>query len=95
MWLGPYQVMDIISKDVYEVESLLGKRRVVHTSRLWFYADEKPTGNENLKALFTHNFQSLEIDKIKKIQLRGNSTPEYQFLFRGLDLTPKATVGSH
>eukprot|EP00924_Labyrinthula_sp_SR-Ha-C_P002067 snap_masked-scaffold_99-processed-gene-0.25-mRNA-1 protein AED:1.00 eAED:1.00 QI:0/-1/0/0/-1/1/1/0/756 len=76
-WLGPYQVTDIISKDVYEVESLLGKRRIVHASRLWFYADEKPTGNENLKALFTRNFQSLEIDKIKKIQLRGNDAPSY------------------
>eukprot|EP00924_Labyrinthula_sp_SR-Ha-C_P007897 snap_masked-scaffold_28-processed-gene-4.71-mRNA-1 protein AED:1.00 eAED:1.00 QI:0/-1/0/0/-1/1/1/0/116 len=33
---------------------------------------------KTLKHFFTHNFQSLEIDKIEKIQLRGNNTPEYQ-----------------
>eukprot|EP00924_Labyrinthula_sp_SR-Ha-C_P003000 maker-scaffold_58-snap-gene-0.20-mRNA-1 protein AED:0.30 eAED:0.37 QI:0/0/0/1/0/0/2/0/163 len=67
--LGPYQVIDVVSKDVYIVESLLGKTRTIHASRLWFYGDKKSVGNLNLKPIFTHNFQSLEIDKIKKITL--------------------------
>eukprot|EP00924_Labyrinthula_sp_SR-Ha-C_P001378 snap_masked-scaffold_44-processed-gene-1.62-mRNA-1 protein AED:0.40 eAED:0.40 QI:0/-1/0/1/-1/1/1/0/703 len=77
-WIGPYQITNIISKDVYEVESLLGKIRVVHASRLWFYSDEKPLGNKNLKALFVHNFQSLEINRIKKIQLFSSPSVEYR-----------------
>eukprot|EP00924_Labyrinthula_sp_SR-Ha-C_P000049 maker-scaffold_60-snap-gene-0.53-mRNA-1 protein AED:0.62 eAED:0.63 QI:0/0/0/1/0/0/2/0/860 len=77
-WIGPYQVTNIISKDVYEVESLLGKRRIIHASRLWFYSDEKPLGNKNLKALFVHNFQSLEINRIKKIQLFSSPSVEYR-----------------
>eukprot|EP00924_Labyrinthula_sp_SR-Ha-C_P008173 snap_masked-scaffold_11-processed-gene-5.27-mRNA-1 protein AED:0.58 eAED:0.58 QI:0/-1/0/1/-1/1/1/0/267 len=39
-WLGPYQVIDVVSKDVYIVESLLGKTRTIHASRLWFYGDK-------------------------------------------------------
>eukprot|EP00924_Labyrinthula_sp_SR-Ha-C_P010291 snap_masked-scaffold_23-processed-gene-2.9-mRNA-1 protein AED:0.45 eAED:0.45 QI:0/-1/0/1/-1/1/1/0/1117 len=77
-WIGPYQITNIVSKDVYEVESLLGKRRVIHASRLWFYSDEKPLGNKNLKALFVHNFQSLEINKLKKIQLFSSPSLEYK-----------------
>eukprot|EP00924_Labyrinthula_sp_SR-Ha-C_P001903 maker-scaffold_30-snap-gene-2.64-mRNA-1 protein AED:0.49 eAED:0.55 QI:0/0/0/1/0/0/2/0/174 len=52
--------------------------------KLKVYLENVPTGNESLKALFTHNFQALEIDKIKKFQLRGNSTPEYQILITWL-----------
>eukprot|EP00924_Labyrinthula_sp_SR-Ha-C_P010200 maker-scaffold_23-snap-gene-0.6-mRNA-1 protein AED:0.07 eAED:0.13 QI:0/0/0/1/0/0/3/0/1195 len=94
-WIGPYQIINIVSKDVYEVESLLGKRRVIHASRLWFYSDKKPIGNRNLKALFVHNFQSLEINKLKKIQLFSSPSLEYKVRSLGWVFRPRATPGSH
>ena len=37
IWTGPYIVKEIISNNVYKVESLLGKEKVHHASYLWFY----------------------------------------------------------
>eukprot|EP00924_Labyrinthula_sp_SR-Ha-C_P014342 snap_masked-scaffold_20-processed-gene-2.14-mRNA-1 protein AED:1.00 eAED:1.00 QI:0/0/0/0/1/1/2/0/167 len=62
-WIGPFQITDLVSKDVYSVESLTNKTRLVHGSRLWWYSDSQPLGNKKLKAHLIHNFQFLEVEK--------------------------------
>ena len=43
VWYGPFQVIEIVSNNVYRVESLLGQEKVVHASFMWFY---EPKGYE-------------------------------------------------
>eukprot|EP00924_Labyrinthula_sp_SR-Ha-C_P009982 snap_masked-scaffold_21-processed-gene-5.42-mRNA-1 protein AED:0.45 eAED:0.45 QI:0/-1/0/1/-1/1/1/0/1856 len=81
-WLGPYQVVRILSQSVYEVESILGKRKVVHGSRIWFYGSRPPTMHPKLKSLFTHNLKELEVEKIRKIRLTDGPEAEYEVLIR-------------
>eukprot|EP00924_Labyrinthula_sp_SR-Ha-C_P003711 snap_masked-scaffold_3-processed-gene-2.9-mRNA-1 protein AED:1.00 eAED:1.00 QI:0/0/0/0/1/1/2/0/356 len=67
-WLGPYQIIDIVSKHVYSVESLTNRVNLVRGSRLWWYVDSRPLCNRKLKAPFVHNFQSLELEKFLGIR---------------------------
>eukprot|EP00924_Labyrinthula_sp_SR-Ha-C_P015633 snap_masked-scaffold_4-processed-gene-5.43-mRNA-1 protein AED:1.00 eAED:1.00 QI:0/0/0/0/1/1/3/0/275 len=72
-WIGRYQIIDILSNNVYLVESLLGKTRTVHASRIWFYAHTRPLGSKKLKALFIHNFKQLEIESIVGCRLAADN----------------------
>eukprot|EP00924_Labyrinthula_sp_SR-Ha-C_P003686 snap_masked-scaffold_3-processed-gene-2.39-mRNA-1 protein AED:0.48 eAED:0.48 QI:0/-1/0/1/-1/1/1/0/1861 len=89
-WLGPYQVIEVVSNNVYEVESITGKRRLVHGSRMWFYSHQKPLGGEKLKALFVHNFSALEVEKLISIRTSEGRRPEYQLRVRWLGFTSKS-----
>ena len=64
MWTGPYLVKEIVSNNVYRVESLLGKEGVCHASYLWFY---EPCGYEpsvEVRNVFLQNVGELEIEEI-------------------------------
>eukprot|EP00924_Labyrinthula_sp_SR-Ha-C_P010872 maker-scaffold_47-augustus-gene-0.0-mRNA-1 protein AED:0.42 eAED:0.43 QI:0/0/0/0.5/0/0/2/0/348 len=82
-WIGPYQIIDILSSNVYLVESLLGKTRTVHSSRIWFYSHTRPIGSKKLKALFVHNFKQLEIESIVGCRLAADNN-SFEFKIRWL-----------
>eukprot|EP00924_Labyrinthula_sp_SR-Ha-C_P011424 augustus_masked-scaffold_46-processed-gene-0.3-mRNA-1 protein AED:1.00 eAED:1.00 QI:0/0/0/0/1/1/3/0/932 len=89
-WLGPYQVVEVISTNVYQVESITGKLRIVHGSRMWFYSHQKPLGGEKLKSLFIHNFAQLEVEKILQIKTVGSRNPQYKLKVRWLGFSSKS-----
>ncbi len=41
IWQGPFQVIDILGRNVYKVVSLTKKEYIVHASRLWFYYNKE------------------------------------------------------
>eukprot|EP00924_Labyrinthula_sp_SR-Ha-C_P010395 snap_masked-scaffold_23-processed-gene-5.50-mRNA-1 protein AED:0.52 eAED:0.53 QI:0/0/0/1/1/1/2/0/858 len=85
-WIGPYQIIDILSSNVYLVESLLGKTRTVHSSRIWFYSHTRPIGSKKLKALFVHNFKQLEIESIVGCRLAAdNNSCEFKIRWLGFE----------
>eukprot|EP00924_Labyrinthula_sp_SR-Ha-C_P002066 augustus_masked-scaffold_99-processed-gene-0.2-mRNA-1 protein AED:1.00 eAED:1.00 QI:0/0/0/0/1/1/3/0/1782 len=86
-WLGPYQVTQVLSESVYEVESIMGKRKVVHGTRMWFYGSRPPTMNPKLKSLFIHNISELEVDNIHRIRLTTGQEAKYEALvsWRGFE----------
>ena len=51
-WTGPYEVVRVVSNNVYEVESLLGKRKVLHASFMWFYVPEGYLPTEAMRNTF-------------------------------------------
>ena len=51
-WTGPYKVVRVVSNNVYEVESLLGKRKTLHASCMWFYEPEGYLPTEAVKNVF-------------------------------------------
>eukprot|EP00924_Labyrinthula_sp_SR-Ha-C_P011679 maker-scaffold_17-snap-gene-5.51-mRNA-1 protein AED:0.48 eAED:0.48 QI:0/0/0/1/0/0/2/0/202 len=79
-WLGPYQVTQVLSESVYEVESIMGKRKI-------FYGSKPLTVNPKLKSLFTHNISELEVDKIRRIRLTASKDVKYEVLvsWRGFE----------
>eukprot|EP00924_Labyrinthula_sp_SR-Ha-C_P004817 augustus_masked-scaffold_1-processed-gene-13.43-mRNA-1 protein AED:0.42 eAED:0.43 QI:0/-1/0/1/-1/1/1/0/622 len=77
-WMGPYQVLESISENVYIVESLLGKRRTVHGARMWFYSDAQPPNRKQMKKLFVHNFSSLEVENIISLRVTQGRRPRYE-----------------
>eukprot|EP00924_Labyrinthula_sp_SR-Ha-C_P001902 augustus_masked-scaffold_30-processed-gene-2.69-mRNA-1 protein AED:0.48 eAED:0.48 QI:0/-1/0/1/-1/1/1/0/1817 len=86
-WHGPYQVTEIVSRDIYKVESLMGKERIVHATRMWFYSTKKPLGNHKLRQVFMHNFDAVEVDRILDVRLRGTQRPRFEakIRWRGFD----------
>eukprot|EP00924_Labyrinthula_sp_SR-Ha-C_P002337 augustus_masked-scaffold_16-processed-gene-1.7-mRNA-1 protein AED:0.39 eAED:0.39 QI:0/0/0/1/1/1/2/0/539 len=94
-WIGPYQVVEIVSDNVYQVESLLGKLKTVHGSRLWFYADKLPVGSTKLKSLFAHNFQSLEVESIIEIRLTRSAPVYYEVKVRWLGFQESDDTWEH
>eukprot|EP00924_Labyrinthula_sp_SR-Ha-C_P015273 snap_masked-scaffold_9-processed-gene-13.45-mRNA-1 protein AED:0.89 eAED:0.89 QI:0/0/0/0.5/1/1/2/0/405 len=87
-WIGPYQVLEVVSNNVYRLEALTGKIRIVHGSRMWFYSHQMPIGNKKLKSLFIHNYQSLEVDKIMDIKFSEGNNPIYLLKIRWLGFDP-------
>eukprot|EP00924_Labyrinthula_sp_SR-Ha-C_P013280 snap_masked-scaffold_45-processed-gene-1.26-mRNA-1 protein AED:0.46 eAED:0.46 QI:0/-1/0/1/-1/1/1/0/744 len=77
-WTGPFQVTEVVSSNVYRVESLTGKSYLAHTSRLGFYSNRKPANYFKLRGFFQQNFETLEVDKILDIALKTfRKIPEY------------------
>ena len=71
IWQGPMVVLQVLSKDVYEVQSMLGKKYRVHGNRMWFYAKQnfyRPA--EYVKHMARLQKTGFEIDKIEAIELR-------------------------
>eukprot|EP00924_Labyrinthula_sp_SR-Ha-C_P000924 augustus_masked-scaffold_7-processed-gene-8.4-mRNA-1 protein AED:0.45 eAED:0.45 QI:0/-1/0/1/-1/1/1/0/886 len=77
-WLGPYQVVWGVSNSVYEVESVMAKLKTVHASCMWFYLHRPPTRHPKLRSLFSHNYSSLEVSKIRAIGISEGHKPRYK-----------------
>ena len=63
-WTGPYEVVRVVSNNVYEVESLLGKRRVIHANFMWFYEPEGYVPTEAMRNVFLQDQGELEVETI-------------------------------
>ena len=59
--------MEICSKNVYMVRSLLGDVVEAHASRLWYYAPAEFTPGPALRDVFQHDVRQLEVKKLKEI----------------------------
>ena len=62
-WSGPYEVIQIISNNVYIVESLVGKRKMYHAVCLWFYEPKGYVPTEEVRNIFLEDQGELEIEK--------------------------------
>ena len=62
LWTGPYIVKEIISNNVYKVESLLGKEKVYQASYLWFYESSGYGPDEGMKHVFLQDEGELEVE---------------------------------
>eukprot|EP00924_Labyrinthula_sp_SR-Ha-C_P003841 maker-scaffold_3-snap-gene-6.50-mRNA-1 protein AED:0.19 eAED:0.19 QI:0/0/0/0.66/0/0/3/0/212 len=77
-WLGPYQVVEVISANVYQVKSITGKLHIVHDFRIWFYSHQKPLGG------------ALEVENILDIKSVGGRKPQYKLQVRSLGFIPRS-----
>ena len=66
VWYGPFQVTEVISNNVYRVESLLGQEKVCHASFMWFYEPKGYEPTEEVRNIFLQDGGELEIEKIEK-----------------------------
>ena len=71
-WSGPYEVIQIVSKNVYIVESLVGKRKMYHASYLWFYEPKGYVPTEEVRNIFLQDQGELEIEKIANWKQNAN-----------------------
>ena len=79
MWVGPYQIQEILSPNVYVVQSLTNKRQTVHSSRLILYSGSSFIPPPKWKNIYVQNFEALEVDEIVNITLNTKvKTPYYQ-----------------
>ena len=62
VWCGPYQILTIISANVYQVRALTGDMQIVHASRMWYYELEGFVPTQELRDSFLHDFGRLEVD---------------------------------
>ena len=69
IWQGPFLITDVVSSHVYQLESLAGKKYIVHASRMWFYNTENFVPDQYVKNLAKLNWGHFEVDKIEKIFL--------------------------
>ena len=65
VWIGPYQIVNVVGDNVYSIRSPLGKLREVHSSRLWFYseADDFKLTDE-LITLFRDSVKFFDVKKV-------------------------------
>ena len=69
-WRGPYQVMELLSGYVFNVENIITKaRQQVHGDRLQFYADSKLNITEEIKTQFGFDNATFEIEKVIDVRL--------------------------
>ena len=63
---------------MYNLESLTGRKEIVHAARMWPYEGRMFVPKEILKSIYVHDFESLEIDEIKKIKIvKVKRRPKY------------------
>ena len=63
---------------MYKLESLTGRTEIVHAARMWPYEGRMFVPKEILKSIYVHDFESLEIDEIKKIKIaKVKKRPKY------------------
>eukprot|EP00924_Labyrinthula_sp_SR-Ha-C_P001170 augustus_masked-scaffold_7-processed-gene-15.52-mRNA-1 protein AED:1.00 eAED:1.00 QI:0/-1/0/0/-1/1/1/0/381 len=67
LFVGPYRIIKIISSNVYQIEDLLGKRQIVHASRLWPYKDDTFKPTQEIINLFLSNQDPLEVEYFLKL----------------------------
>eukprot|EP00924_Labyrinthula_sp_SR-Ha-C_P004008 augustus_masked-scaffold_3-processed-gene-10.5-mRNA-1 protein AED:1.00 eAED:1.00 QI:0/-1/0/0/-1/1/1/0/81 len=65
MWTGPYQFVKILSPNVYEILSPLGKRKTRHAAYLKWYDGAEMQMKENIKKQFVHDYGELEVKKFE------------------------------
>ena len=83
-WVGPYQVTDTKSYNVYEVRDLYGGYQEIHGCRMWFYAGDDYAPDEAVIAQFKVDKACLEVKKLLDLRIRHN-TYEVLVRWRGFD----------
>ena len=85
-WLGPFQIIELISENVYLISSPFGKSMRVHASRSWFYdgVDYKPS--KAITALFKKEWDTLEVDDIKELRIWVDYGIEYLIAWLRLEV---------
>jgi len=81
-WRGPYRIVDSKHGYTYLIEDIVqGDRKLVHGDRLRFYDDRMLNITDELKAQFSHDNSSYEVDQL--LQLRINeSTRDLEILVK-------------
>ena len=74
MSTGPYIVKEIISDNVYEVESLLGKEKIYHAAYLWFYESTGYMPDEGVRHVFLQDTGELEVKRIVEWRMNEGDT---------------------
>ena len=64
-WTGPWQVVLVISFNVYHVRALTGEITTVHASRLWFYEPSGFVPDATLTEFFVRDRGPLKVAEIK------------------------------
>eukprot|EP00924_Labyrinthula_sp_SR-Ha-C_P002318 snap_masked-scaffold_16-processed-gene-0.8-mRNA-1 protein AED:1.00 eAED:1.00 QI:0/-1/0/0/-1/1/1/0/425 len=67
-WSGPFQVVQVISEHLYEVEDLTGKRRIRHSSLMIPFTPSSFLPDADTKAVFILDKGKLEVEKIYAIR---------------------------
>ena len=81
VWYGPFQVIEIVSNNVYRVESLLGQEKVVHASFMWFYEPKGYEPTMEVRNIFLQDQGELEIEEIRSWKvIRGEAKFEVKWL---------------
>jgi hypothetical protein len=66
-WRGPYRVTDTQNNYVFEVENIVDKKKqIVHGDRVRYYDDSKLNVTEDIKAKFSHDNFSFEVNEFKQ-----------------------------
>jgi hypothetical protein len=67
-WRGPYQIVDARRNYVFEVRNIVNHEvTVVHGDRIKFYSDDQLNVTEELKAQFSYDNATFEIEKISDL----------------------------
>ena len=85
VWRGPFQILEIVSENVYLVQDLReGKPFEVHSALMWFYEGPGFKPSELVKELSAQDDGGFEISKLDKFRLHRN---EYEVLvhWRGFE----------
>ena len=67
-WTGPWQVVLVVSFNVYHVRALTGEISTVHASRLWFYEPSGFVPDATLTEFFVRDRGPLEVAEIKALR---------------------------
>eukprot|EP00924_Labyrinthula_sp_SR-Ha-C_P007692 snap_masked-scaffold_28-processed-gene-0.21-mRNA-1 protein AED:0.99 eAED:0.99 QI:0/-1/0/1/-1/1/1/0/718 len=67
-WLGPVQITETISKNVYKIKAFDGKAMEVHGSRLYFYEPSGFVPSEALRKTYVRNFKHLKVAKFGDVK---------------------------
>lgn len=64
-WIGPFQVTQVLSTKMFEIEHLVtAKKYIVHSSRLRFYKDKSLQVNVQLKRFVVNQGTIMEVEQI-------------------------------
>ena len=71
-WVGPFRVTEVVARNVYKVEDLMGKVREVHASRLWFYNTSGYVPKQHEERLFRQHWSGFELDSVANVDQDEN-----------------------
>jgi hypothetical protein len=94
-WIGPYQIIAVVSQWVYKVLPVTlvsvpdpDKAIEVHAARLRFYEDAKLNVTDSIKEQFLHDVNHYEVEAILDIR-RNDANFELQLLIRWRGFPPE------
>ena len=65
LWVGPYQVIEVVSHDIYRVQDIgEAKSMVLHACFLYFYEPSGYVPTKEVEAVFLQDYGTLEVEKI-------------------------------